>query len=109
MCIVNMLKVPLCLDTCRAPFLVGSCLFITSAVLSLRECQGRWLNPTPWSATWWMHVLNIIGSVGFWLCSFFGFYAYPAQRYQRWGMAFSCLWGSCCFAIAGFLQLLLAR
>lgn len=92
---------------CRAPFLLGSCLFITSALLSLRDCQGNWGTAKPSLRSWWMHVLNLVGSIGFWLCSFFGFFAHPAERFQRWGMAFSCLWGSCCFAVAAFLQLLL--
>lgn len=101
------------MDPRRAPFLIGSCLFITSAALSLRDCQGSWWLPANpktclTNRLWWMHVLNVIGSIGFWLCSFFGFFAHPAEKYQRWGMAFSCLWGSCCFALAGFLQLLLA-
>lgn len=91
-----------------APFLAGSCLFITSGLLSVRECQGCWCKPQPWSQAWWMHVANTVGSIGFWLCSFFGFFAHPAQMFQRWGMAFSCLWGSCCFAVAAWLQLLLA-
>jgi hypothetical protein len=97
-----------CAVLCRAPFLFGSCLFITSALLSLRDCQGCWLNPQPASKLWWVHVANTVGSVGFWLCSFFGFFAHPAGRFQRWGMAFSCLWGSCCFAVAAYLQLLQA-
>jgi hypothetical protein len=56
---------------------------------------------------WGMHGANLVGSVGFWLCSFFGFYAFPAMRFQVWGMAFSCLWGSCAFLVGGVLQLLL--
>jgi len=56
---------------------------------------------------WWMHAANLVGSVGFWLCSFFGFFAYPARMFQRWGMAFSCLWGSWAFLLGGLLQLMM--
>lgn len=95
-----------CLFLFRSPFLLGSCLFISSALLSLRDCQDCWWSPKPRLRLWWMHLSNTVGSIGFWLCSFFGLFAHPAEKFQRWGMAFSCLWGSCCFAIAAYLQLL---
>lgn len=70
------------------------------------EVQTDWWRPAPRKLSWWLALANVAGSIGFWLCSFFGLWAYPAQKYQRWGMAFSCLWGSCFFLISGYLQLL---
>lgn len=99
------------------PFLLGSCLFIFSSALSLRDAlaAGRLTGACGGSrSSVWrqLHIaqciFNVVGSVGFWLCSFFGFFAYPMQKYQRWGMAFSCLWGSCCFAVAAIIQLVVA-
>ena len=40
------------------------------------------------------------------LCSgFFGFYAYPAEIYQKWGTALSTFWGAWAFLLGSYIQL----
>lgn len=39
-------------------------------------------------------------------CSgFFGFFAYPVERYQRWGMSCSTFWGAWAFLLGSYIQL----
>ena len=39
-------------------------------------------------------------------CSgFFGFFAYPEQKYQRWGMSCSTFWGAWAFLLGSYIQL----
>lgn len=37
---------------------------------------------------------------------FFGFFAYPEGKYQRWGMSCSTFWGAWAFLLGSYIQLI---
>jgi len=40
------------------------------------------------------------------VCSgFFGFFAYPEMKYQKWGMSCSTFWGAWAFLLGSYIQL----
>ena len=52
--------------------------------------------PGPWCS---QHVLLAACS------GFFGFFAYPAGEYQRWGTSCSTFWGAWAFLLGSYIQL----
>ncbi len=57
-----------------------------------------------------LHLLMLVGSFlndrVRCICSgFFGFFAYPEQKYQRWGMSCSTFWGAWAFLLGSYIQL----
>lgn len=85
---------------------VGASFFIVSAWLFMLEEQPAWWRPQPQRAGWHVGAWNLVGSVGFWLSGFFGFWAVPAGIMQVGGTAGSTFWGSYAFLIGSYIQLL---
>jgi hypothetical protein len=91
---------------CRLFQVVGASFFIASSLLFMLEVQPAWWRPKPLLIGWHVGFWNLIGSIGFWLSGFFGFWAVPAGKYQLGGTVLSTFWGSYAFLIGSYLQLL---
>ncbi|BDA50807.1 hypothetical protein COCOBI_17-0250 [Coccomyxa sp. Obi] len=84
---------------------LGSCCFITAALLFMLETQPNWWHIQPFNLGWQVGFWNLIGGIGFWLSGFFGFWQYPAQIYQKWGTSLSTFWGAWAFLLGSYIQL----
>ena len=87
------------------PDMLGSICFLVSSLLAYAEvCQGVW-TLAPRSISWWIAVLNLLGSVAFQVSAFYSFAspgaAAPAALF--WS-AFNTAAGAICFLLASYLM-----
>ena len=87
------------------PDMLGSICFLVSSLLAYAEvCQGAWLI-APRSISWWIAVLNLLGSVAFQVSAFYSF-ASPAAATPValfWTAVFTAA-GALCFLLASYLM-----
>ncbi|KAL3922836.1 MAG: hypothetical protein SGILL_001991, partial [Bacillariaceae sp.] len=83
-------------------------LFVITGHIYMAEAAGSWCKPRLNSIGYYIALFNTLGAYGFLLC---GALAIPeavglgcCPNMGRWGGAFACFWGSCCYWIGGFLQ-----
>lgn len=88
-----------------APQVVGGSGFIISSMIIMLEEQPHWWKPQFFRMGWQVGFWNWIGGIGFTLSGIFGFW-YAANKYQKWGTAFSSFWGGWAFLIGSYIQLL---
>ncbi|KAI8937250.1 hypothetical protein NX059_006459 [Plenodomus lindquistii] len=99
--IYDRLSRPLVISLFWTPQVVSGFVFIISGTLFMFETQSKWWKPAPRTLGWWVGLWNLIGGIGFLICSAIGY------DKSRWAQYQSCLisfWGSWAFLIANVLQ-----
>ncbi|KAI3630136.1 hypothetical protein MIR68_011571 [Amoeboaphelidium protococcarum] len=85
------------------PQVVGAAFLIWSSWAMMVDAQPKWFVPKPFSLMWHVGFWNVIGSVGFWLSGFTGYFSSNPQV-LKWGVYFSTYWGSYSFLLGSILQ-----
>jgi hypothetical protein len=83
------------------PDFTGSICFLLAGYLALVEVSHRWWSVQPHSLSWWIVIINLLGSLAFMGSAAFSFYQ-PSTGEPQW------LWGANLFTLIGALCFLLA-
>lgn len=84
-----------------APQILGGIGFLISGSLFMLETQSKWWKPAPKTLGWWVGAWNLVGGVGFTMCSAFGL---DQSSWAQWQACLSTFWGSWAFLIGSILQ-----
>jgi hypothetical protein len=84
-----------------APDVIGSLCFLVASYLGLLEVSHRFWSWQPRQLSWWIVLLNMLGSIAFMAAAVFAFFV-PATGNPDW------LWGANLFTLVGALCFLLA-
>jgi len=85
------------------PQMSGATWFMIAAWMAMREVQPTALRPAWDRLGWWSGLFNLLGAIGFFLCSWFGFKSgFESPMLSN----LSTFLGSCCFLIASYLMLI---
>lgn len=89
-----------------APDVIGSLCFLVASYLGLLEVSHRFWSWQPRQLSWWIVLLNMLGSIAFMAAAVFGFFV-PATGNPEWlwGASFFTLVGALCFLLASYLLL----
>jgi hypothetical protein len=89
-----------------SPDVIGSICFLVSSYLALVEVSHRVWSPQPAQLSWWIVMINLLGSIAFMLSAVFGFLL-PSGRCTEWlwGANFYTLVGAICFFVASYLMI----
>ncbi|KAK3724085.1 hypothetical protein LTR37_001207 [Vermiconidia calcicola] len=85
------------------PQVIGGIGFLISGALFTIETQKHWWQPAPGVLGWHVGAWNLIGGVGFSLCSVFGLLA-AKHRWAEYQANCSTFWGSWSFLIGSTTQ-----
>jgi hypothetical protein len=88
------------------PDVIGSICFLVSGYLSLVEVSPRIRSPQPAQLSWWIAIINLLGSIAFMLSAVFS-YLPPSGGGTEWlwGANFYTLLGAICFFVASYLMI----
>jgi hypothetical protein len=87
------------------PDMLGSICFLAASYLALVEVSHGWWSFEPCQVSWWVVILNLIGSVAFQVSALYAF-ATPLPE-AGWGWSAN-LWtfiGALCFFVASYLMI----
>ncbi len=89
-----------------APDVIGSICFLVSSYLALVEVSHRFWSVQPAQLSWWIVMINLLGSIAFMLSAVFSFLP-PSGRGAEWlwGANFYTLLGAMCFFVASYLMI----
>ncbi|MEM1058595.1 MAG: hypothetical protein AAGK14_05055 [Verrucomicrobiota bacterium] len=86
------------------PSTIASCCFIVAAHLGLVEVAHKPWGIKPYDIGWWTNLFGLLGAVGFFTSSVFGFFAQgPLQLPQWWGNDLALMMGSVFFLASTYL------
>jgi len=88
------------------PDVIGSICFLVSSYLALVEVSHRFWSVQPEQLSWWIVMINLLGSIAFMLSAVFSFLP-PSGRGAEWlwGANFYTLLGAMCFFVASYLMI----
>ncbi|MCK5869049.1 MAG: hypothetical protein KAG45_00110 [Methyloprofundus sp.] len=89
------------------PNIIGCiCFLIASRLAFMEVCHGYW-GWQPGNIEWWITVLNLLGSIGFMISTFYSLAVPPGDSSTTfsWLSAFFTFQGGVCFLIASYLLL----
>lgn len=86
------------------PQVVGAFFLTLSSVLGTVNEQEKWYIPALQKANWHVGFWNVVGSVGFFLSGFFGYWIMVSSDIEVYGVFLSTYWGSYAFMIGSVLQ-----
>lgn len=87
------------------PNIIGSICFLVASYLALIEVSHRLWSYQPRQLSWWIVILNLLGSVAFMLAALYGFF--PPSNVNpewTWDANFFTLLGALCFLVASYLM-----
>jgi hypothetical protein len=86
------------------PDVIGSICFLVASYLALLEVSHRFWSWQSSLLSWWIVMLNMLGSIAFMVAAIFGFFV-PASGHLEWlwGANFFTLIGALCFLLASYL------
>jgi hypothetical protein len=89
-----------------SPDAIGSICFLVASYLALIEVSHRYWSFQPRQLSWWIVLLNLLGSVAFMLAAVFSF-VLPSSGDAEWlwGANFFTLLGAVCFLVASYLMI----
>ena len=88
------------------PDVIGSICFLVSSYLALVEVSHRFWSMQPAQLSWWIAVINLLGSIAFMLAAVFSFLPpYGRGAEWLWGANFYTLLGAMCFFVASYLMI----
>lgn len=86
------------------PDFVGSVCFLLAGYLVLIEVGHRFWSYQYRKVSWWIAMINMLGSIAFMLSALFGFFVPGSNSVEwAWGANFSTLFGASCFLLASYL------
>lgn len=86
------------------PDVVGSICFLISSYIAVIEVSHRVWSWQPRKLSWWIVVINLLGSVAFMASAVFNFYLPSGgDPLWSWGASFYTLLGALCFFAASYL------
>lgn len=87
-----------------APDVIGSICFLVASYLALVEVSHRLWSWQPRQLSWWIVMLNLLGSIAFMIAAVFGFLVPSSGNAEwLWGANFFTLIGAVCFLLASYL------
>jgi hypothetical protein len=89
-----------------APNIIGSICFLVASYLALIEVSHRLWSFQPRQLSWWIVMLNLLGSVAFMLAALYGFFPPSNENPEwTWDANFFTLLGAVCFLVASYLMI----
>jgi hypothetical protein len=89
-----------------APNIIGSICFLVASYLALIEVSHRLWSFQPRQLSWWIVMLNLLGSVAFMLAALYGFFPPSNENPEwTWDANFFTLLGAVCFFAASYLMI----
>ncbi|MGD2055562.1 MAG: hypothetical protein PVJ15_02055 [Gammaproteobacteria bacterium] len=90
----------------RTPDVIGSICFLASGYLALVEVSHRLWSYQPHQLSWWIVMLNLLGSIAFLLAAVFDYFVPDGGKAEwPWGANFFTLLGAMCFFFASYLMI----
>jgi hypothetical protein len=88
------------------PDVLGSICFLVASYLALVEVSHRFWSLQPNQLSWWIVIINLLGSVAFMFAAAFSFILPPGGGAEwLWGANFFTLLGAICFFVASYLMI----
>lgn len=87
------------------PDMAGSLCFLTASYLALVEIAHGWWSFEPRQVSWWVVILNLMGSVAFQVAAVYGFFPPPPEAGWAWSANLWTLIGALCFFLASYLMI----
>lgn len=88
------------------PDFIGSICFLVASYLALIEVSHNCWSFKPWRVSWWIVVINLMGSIAFMLSATFSFLPPPDGISEwAWGSSFFTMTGAVCFFVASYLMI----
>jgi len=89
-----------------APDVLGSICFLVASYLALVEVSHRFWSLQPNQLSWWIVIINLLGSIAFMLAAAFSFILPSGGGVEwLWGANFFTLLGAVCFLVASYLMI----
>ena len=89
-----------------SPDVIGSVCFLIASYLALIEISHRFWSVQPRQVSWWIAILNMLGSVAFMLAAVFTVFLPPSGEMEwAWGANFFTLLGAAGFFSASYLMI----
>ena len=89
-----------------APNMLGCVCFLVASYLAYAEVSQGATSFAPRSISWWIAVVNLLGSVAFQLSAFFGFAGpEPAAAGAAFWAGFYTVAGAVCFLLGAYLMI----
>jgi hypothetical protein len=89
-----------------APDVLGSICFLVASYLALVEVSHRFWSLQPDQLSWWIVIINLLGSVAFMSAAAFSFILPSGGGAEwLWGANFFTLLGAICFFVASYLMI----
>jgi hypothetical protein len=89
-----------------APDIIGSICFLVSSYLALIEVSHRFWSFQPRQLSWWIVLINLLGSIAFMMAAAFNiFLPSSGDAEWSWGTNFYTLLGAWCFFVASYLMI----
>jgi hypothetical protein len=88
------------------PDVIGSICFLVSSYLAVVEVSHRFWSVQPAQLSWWIVMINLLGSIAFMISAVFSFLP-PSGRGAEWlwGANFYTMLGAMCFLVASYLMI----
>jgi hypothetical protein len=88
------------------PDFIGSICFLVASYLALIEVSHRLWSLQPRQVSWWIVMINLLGSVAFMLAALYSFFPPSTGSPEwTWGANFFTLSGAVCFLVASYLMI----
>lgn len=88
------------------PDVIGSVCFLAASYVALVEVSHRIWSYQPRQLSWWIVVINLLGSIAFMLAATFNYFVPSSGKAEwAWGANFFTLLGAMCFFIASYLMI----
>jgi hypothetical protein len=88
------------------PDVIGSICFLVSSYLALVEVSHRGWSYLPRQLSWWIVMVNLLGSIAFMVAAAFNYFVPNGGNAEwSWGANFFTLLGAMCFLVASYLMI----
>jgi hypothetical protein len=88
------------------PDVIGSICFLASSYLALVEVSHRVCSYQPRQLSWWIVMINLLGSIAFMVAALFDYFVPNSGNMEwSWGANFYTLLGALCFFVASYLMI----
>ena len=87
------------------PDIIGSVCFLLASYLAVIEVSHHFWSVKPRQLSWWVVILNLLGSIAFMRAALAGFYPPAGSELWAWGANTYTLAGALCFLVASYLMI----
>ena len=85
------------------PNMAGSVCFLAASYLALVEFSHGWWSIRPRQVTWWIVIINLLGSIAFQTSALYGFFPASSVAAWTWDANLWTLVGALCFLAGSYL------